>query len=258
MKRQPYSIRFPATELHQFGQDEAYFYLKEKGEELKLRFHDYGELYKRPGLYEQLFYQRLRCVSPSKVCDIFSKVLKDNRVEMSELRVLDLGAGNGMVGEILQAARVVGVDISEDAYLACERDRPGTYDAYYVVDLANLDASMQQELSDWQIDCLTCVAALGFGDIPTKAFATAFNIVKPGGWVAFNIKETFLQESDTSGFSNLTKFLLMSDTLEVHHLERYRHRISIDGHPLFYYALVGKKEANISPKLMRELDHLES
>lgn len=255
MKRQRYNIRFPATEPAQLGQDEAYFYLVEHGQEIRLRFHDYGEIYNRPGLYEQLFYQRLKCASPKTVCGILSNVLRASRVEMSELRVLDLGAGNGMVGELLEVARVVGIDISREAYEARERDRPGAYDAYYVADLCNLGDALRQELLDWQIDCLTCVAALGFGDIPTKAFATAFNLVKPGGWVAFNIKETFLQESDVSGFSRLTKHLLVSDTLEVHHLERYRHRISIDGHPLFYYALVGKKETDISPNILREFEN---
>ena len=254
MKNQRYNIRFPAPATQPLDQDEAYFYLKEESGETKLRFHDYGELYKRPGLYEQLFYERLKCASPQMIAGILAKVLEGSRVEMSELRVLDLGAGNGMVGEILEVARVVGVDISQEAFEACERDRPGSYDAYYVTDFCNLDPAVEQELRDWQIDCLTCVAALGFGDIPTKAFATAFNLVKPGGWVAFNIKETFLQESDVSGFSLLTKYLLTSDTLEVHHMERYRHRISIEGQPLFYYALVGKKEFDISDKTLREFE----
>ena len=254
MKQQRYNIRFPAPASNQLGQDEAYFYLKENDQESKLRFHDYGDIYKRPGLYEQLFYERLKCASPQTIADILGKVLASSRVEMSELRVLDLGAGNGMVGEIMQVARVIGVDISQEAFEACERDRPGAYDAYYVADFCNLDPATEQELLDWQIDCLTCVAALGFGDIPTKAFATAFNLVKPGGWVAFNIKETFLQESDVSGFSRLTKYLLTSDTLEIHHMERYRHRISIEGQPLFYYALVGKKEFNISPEALLEFD----
>ena len=254
MKRRLHNIRFPVSEPHQLQQDESFFYLKENDQELTLRFHEYGEIYKRPGLYEQLFYQRLKCQSPKKVCSVLGKVLADNHVELSELRVLDLGAGNGMVGEILQTARVIGIDISHEAYSACERDRPGIYDAYYVADLCNIDAITQQELNDWQIDCLTCVAALGFGDIPTKAFATAYNIVQSGGWIAFNIKETFMQESDVSGFSRLIKHLLITDTLEVHHLERYRHRISIDGRPLFYYVVVGKKEFDISPKVMLELE----
>jgi predicted TPR repeat methyltransferase len=188
------------------------------------------------------------------VSDILAKVLTANRVEMSELRVLDLGAGNGMVGELLPVARVIGIDISPEAREACERDRPGDYDAYYVADLCNMDEAALQDLRDWRLDCLTCVAALGFGDIPTKAFATAFNLVKPGGWVAFNIKDTFLQESDVSGFSRLTKHLLTTDVLEVHHLERYRHRISIEGYPLFYYALIGKKESDISPETMRQFE----
>jgi SAM-dependent methyltransferase len=253
MNHKTYNIKLPITDPHQLEQDEAFFYLMENEQEIPLRFHDYGEIYKYPGLYEQLFYQRLKCSSPRKVGEILNKVLRDNRVEMTELRVLDLGAGNGMFGEKLQAvgvARVIGVDICEEAKIACERDRPGVYDAYYVRDFCDIDDMTQQELASWKIDCLSCVAALGFGDIPVKAFANAFNLLAPSGWVALNIKETFLLESDTSGFSTLIKLLLLSDALEVHHLERYRHRISIDGRPLFYYALVGRKETDIPNHIM--------
>ncbi|MBI1395124.1 MAG: methyltransferase domain-containing protein [Betaproteobacteria bacterium] len=257
MLRPLHSIKLPITEPHQLDQDEAYFYLRENGRDLRIRFHDYGEIYRRPGLYEQIFYQRLKCVSPKKVANILSEVLHENRVEISELRVLDLGAGNGMFGEQLQTggvSRMVGVDIAPEAEEACLRDRPGVYDAYYVADLCKMTADIEEQLKAWHLDCLSCVAALGFGDIPATAFANAFNLIAPGGWVAFNIKESFLLESDQSGFSNLIKSLMMSDALEVHHLERYRHRISIDGKPLFYYALVGKKEYDIPADLMAKLD----
>lgn len=258
MSYQRHNIKFPVTEPHQLTQDESFFYFIENEQETQLRFHDYGELYKRPGLYEQLFYERLKCSSPKKVREILSRVLQYNHIEMTELRVLDLGAGNGMFGEQLQSvgvARVIGVDISEEAHIACERDRPGIYDSYYVCDFCNLDAVTQQKLSEWQIDCLSCVAALGFSDIPARAFANAFNLVVPSGWIAFNIKESFLLESDTSKFSLLIKSLLLSDSLEVHHLERYRHRLSIDGRSLFYYAVVGKKGFNIPDHIMARLDH---
>jgi hypothetical protein len=158
-----------------------------------------------------------------------------------------------MVGELLDAARVVGVDISESARKACERDRPDAYDAYYVTDMSRLSSEMQVEMKSWKLDCLTCIAALGFGDIPVTAFANAFNLIRSEGWVVFNIKETFLQESDHSGFSMLVKHLLVSDTLQVHHLERYKHRISIDGRALFYYVLIGKKESDISPEVLSSL-----
>ncbi|MBX3603130.1 MAG: class I SAM-dependent methyltransferase [Rubrivivax sp.] len=251
MTPQIHNISFPVTEPGALDQDQAYFYLRENGEQVRLRFHDYAEIYRRPGLYEQLFYQRLRCISPRKAHDVLEKVLKDNHVELSSLRVLDLGAGNGMVGELLDAARVIGVDIVEEARAACERDRPHAYDAYYVTDMSRLDAATAAEMKRWQIDCLTCIAALGFGDIPVPAFAQAFNLVQDGGWTVFNLKETFLHESDRSGFSRLVKGLLVSDILEVHHLERYRHRLSIDGRPLFYYVLVGRKRGDIPPGMVR-------
>ena len=166
-----------------------------------------------------------------------------------------------MFGEQLHAvgvARVIGVDICEEAYIACERDRPGVYDAYYVSDFCDLDSITEKKLAAWQFDCLSCVAALGFGDIPEKAFAHAFNMVASSGWVAFNIKDSFLLESDISGFSRLIKSLSVSGALEVHHLERYRHRISIDGRPLFYYALVGRKKFNIPDNIMDKLDYTEN
>lgn len=97
MRHQQYNIKFPLTKPHQLEQDNAFFFLNENEQEIKLRFHDYNELYKHPGLYEQLFYQRLKCNSPKKVSDTLHKVLLENRVEMTELRVLDLGAGNGIV-----------------------------------------------------------------------------------------------------------------------------------------------------------------
>lgn len=256
MNLQKHSIRFPSTDTNDLGQNEVYFLLTEDGQEVKLRFHEYGEIYDRPGLYEQLFYRRLKCSSPKKVADILGEALVANRVEMSELRVLDLGAGNGMFGEQLQSvgiARVVGVDICAEAMAACQRDRPGIYDEYFVADFCDLDKQTREELEAWRFDCLSCVAALGFGDIPARAFANAFNMIAPSGWVAFNIKDSFLLESDTSGFSRLIKSLLLSDALEIHHLERYRHRISIDGQPLFYYALVGKKLFDIPESIMANL-----
>lgn len=256
MKRLQYAIKFPTTPPHQLDQDEAFFTLAEPDQETTLRFHDYGEIYRRAGLYEQLFYTRLKCVSPKKVSEILGKVLAENRAEVTELRLLDIGAGNGMFGEQMHnigVARVVGIDICEDAKTACERDRPGIYDAYYLHDLCSLDAQALDELHSWNLDCLSCVAALGFGDIPARAFANAFNIIASGGWVAFNIKENFLMESDQSGFSSLVKSMMFGDVLEVHHLERYRHRISIDGRPLYYYTMVGRKKIDIPEKILSSI-----
>jgi SAM-dependent methyltransferase len=246
---QRHRMQFPQLEAHDMEQDEVYFYLVDPdGNKTKIRFHDYDKIYEVPGLYEQVFYDRLKCSSPDVVAQILKSALDQTNENFTELRVLDLGAGNGMMGEALKqygVSRMVGVDIIPEAQAATERDRPHLYDAYYVTDFCNLDQREREEFESWSLNCLTTVAALGFGDIPPKAFVEAFNIIQPQGWVAFNIKETFLNESDDSGFSRMIRELIFSKYLDMYHLERYRHRLSMEGEPLYYYAIAARKNANI-------------
>jgi SAM-dependent methyltransferase len=242
-------IQFPKSESTDLQQDEAYFYLQDSDSERKIRFHDYNEIYQIPGLYEQIFYDRLKCTSPSKVTSILASSLRQSEDNFSELRVLDLGAGNGMMGEELKKlgiSRLVGVDIIPEAYDATIRDRPGLYDDYYVADFTELEEETVEDIASWNCDCMVTVAALGFGDIPTQAFIQAFNIINEQGWVAFNIKETFLDKSDQSGFSKMIRELIFSEYIDIYHIERYRHRLSIEGEPLYYFALAGRKNGHVS------------
>ncbi|UCH46063.1 MAG: hypothetical protein JSV11_04965 [Nitrospiraceae bacterium] len=137
------------------------------------------------------------------------------------------------------------MDIIDEAQQATERDRPGIYDAYYVADFCNLHEDLHEEIASWMPNCLTAVAALGFGDIPPKAFYTAFNLIQSKGWIAFNIKETFLDYTDSSGFSRMIRKLILLTYQDIYHLERYRHRMSMDGIPLYFFALAGRKQADI-------------
>ena len=255
--RKRYNIQFPSVELSNLEQDEVYFYLQNGNDtQEKIRFHDYDTIYNHSGLYEQVFYDRLKCNSPQKVTEILYTTLSQAKENFTELRVLDLGAGNGMMGETLAKygiSRLVGVDIIDEAALAAERDRPGLYDAYYVKDLCSLCKNDEVEINSWSFNCLTSVAALGFGDIPPDAFTTAFNLIQSDGWIAFNIKETFLQSSDDSGFSKLIRELIFSKYLELSHLERYRHRLSMEGKPLYYYAIVAKKMHDIPREFLLDI-----
>ncbi len=249
-------IQFPKQDSTKLDQDEAYFYLQTPDGNQKIRFHDYDELYKVPGLYDQLYYDRLKCSSPTKVSAILEAAVKQSNDAFTELRILELGAGNGIVGEELKkrgACRLVGVDIIPEAYEAVIRDRPGIYDAYFTQDFTALEDATQQEISSWGLTCMVCVAALGFGDIPSKAFIEAFNMISTEGWVAFNIKETFLDRADETGFSRLIRELIFSKYLDVYHIERYRHRLSIDGEPLFYFAIAGRKHADVSDDFLQSL-----
>ncbi len=247
-------IQFPQTSAQNLAQDEAYFYLiSPDKEKKKIRFHDYDQIYNMPGLYEQIFYDRLKCSSPTKVAQILKSAIKQTDEHFSELRVLDLGAGNGLMGDAFKeygVSRLIGVDIIPEAKTATERDRPHLYDAYYVSDFCNLTDDEREEYLSWSLNCLTVVAALGFGDIPTKAFIEAFNMIQSPGWVGFNIKETFLNETDDAGFSRMIRELIFSNYMDIYHLERYRHRLSIEGEPLYYYAIGARKKADIPESIM--------
>ena len=237
-------------------QDAEWCVVHVDGKWRQIRFHDYDELYSVPGLYEKVIYEILRCDSPHVVCGLLEAALSsDSDASASDLRVLDLGAGNGMVGEELAdmgADSIVGVDIIEGAAEAAERDRPGLYDDYHVVDMTALNEGKQRELADYRFNAMTCVAALGFGDIPVRAFVAAFNLVKPGGWIAFNIKEDFLTNGDRSGFAGLIRTMVDDGTLEVRRRQRYQHRLATDRHPIHYVAIVGVKRRDVPAQAMRQ------
>ena len=248
-----HKIQLPKIERHNLSQNEAFFYLiNDKGKKEKISFHDYGRIYKTPGLYEQIFYDRLRCKSPKVVTELLYKAHQTIEKNFTELRVLDLGAGNGLMGEALKkysVARIVGVDIQPMAKVALNRDRPGIYDDYLIEDFTKLEKKQCDEIKEWSFDCLTTVAALGFGDIPVKAFHQAMNLIDEKGWVAFNIKETFLHPTDQSGFSQFIRKLILSEYWQVYFIERYKHRLSMEGVPLYYYSIVAKKRSHIPEDL---------
>lgn len=215
----------------------------------QVRFHNYEEIFSVPGLYEKVIYDILQCSSPQVVTDILAEAMAGAGENLRGRRVLDLGAGNGIVGEMVAqrgAECVVGVDIIEEAAKAAERDRPGVYDDYYVADLTQLSDNQERELTGHRFDCMTCVAALGFGDIPTDVFITAYNLVQPDGWIAFNLKDEFLNGEDSSGFAELVRLITAEGDLDVRCRQRYQHRLGTDREPIHYVAFAGRKRRDVS------------
>jgi predicted TPR repeat methyltransferase len=241
-------VALPETSVS-MTQDTEWCVVRENGTWHQIRFHDYEALFAVPGLYEKVIYEILGCDSPRVVRDLLEDELSNVNASADSLRVLDLGAGNGMVGEQLAdlgAGFIVGVDIIDEAADATQRDRPGIYDDYLVVDMTALKDRQQQRLADYRFTTLTCVAALGFGDIPPEAFISAYNLIQPDGWVAFNIKEDFLSNGDDSGFAGLIKTMLGDGTMELRKRQRYQHRLGTDRQPLHYVAIVGRKRRDLS------------
>lgn len=230
-----------------YSQDSEWCVVQVDGVWQRIRFHDYGRIYDVPSLYERLFYDVLECRSPAFVGELLRETLLDHGFEPA-LRVLDLGAGNGIMGEEMVksgAQLVVGVDILEQAKAAAVRDRPDVYADYLAIDMFHLGQDHARHLKTYQFDCLTCVAALGFGDIPPECFRNAYNLVEDGGWVAFTIKDDFLTDRDTSGFAHMIRGAIREGRLQRHRMERYQHRRATTGEPLYYTAIIGSKVSDL-------------
>lgn len=241
-----YAIRLP--DVKGLDQDEEWCEYLDDGHWRRVRFHDYHEIYDQPGLYEALFYDRLECCSPKRVVGQLNEVLEDHPVSPEDLKVLDLGAGNGMVGEELKDAgveKVVGVDIIPEAKSAALRDRPEVYEDYVVTDMTDIPEPVEEELRKQGLNCLCTVAALGFGDIPSAAFLNALDLIDTPGWIVFNIKEDFLDDNDDAGFSGLIKCLCDDGIIRLEAYRRYPHRRAVSGKPLHYVAVVATKRKDV-------------
>lgn len=252
--RKPVEIALPAPG-DELEQDEEWVVVRTAKGWRKIRLHDYAEVYAVPGLYERWVYEIFQCQSPAKIRELLVRALGEAGVEPSGLHVLDLGAGNGCVAEELREIGVdsfIGVDIYDEAADAAERDRPGLYADYLVGDMTNLDDSCRHRLEKFGPNTLTCVAALGFGDIPPEVFAAAFNAIQADGWAAFTIKADFMDEADKSGFSVLIKRLIAEGVLDLKSRESYVHRVSTDGEELVYEAIIGRKCRDIPMEWVTE------
>jgi hypothetical protein len=229
-------------------QDEEWCEVELDGQRRRIRFHDYAAIYDVPGLYEHLFSELLECSSPEVVCDLLGAELEDADVDAATLTALDFGAGNGMVAEGLAdlgVDSIVGIDLLPEARDAALRDRPGLYEDYLAVDITELGSDDRTQLEGHGLNLMTCVAALGFGDIPPAAFAEAFNLVDSPGWIAFNLRERFLHDSNPAGFGAFIGRMLDEGVLEERARVSYPHRLSCAGEPLTYLALVARKHRDV-------------
>lgn len=237
-------------------QDQEWVVARTDGGWERIRLHDYARVFAVPGLYERWVYDVLQCRSPAVIRRLLERSLMSAGMAAGDLVVLDLGAGNGCGAEELAEAgarRFVGVDIHPEARHAADRDRPGLYADYVVGDLTDLHPEGRATLGRHAFNCLTCVAALGFGDIPVPVFAAAYDRIAVGGFIAFTIKTDFLEESDDSGFSRLVRRMMSEGVMELEAREDYQHRLSTDGRPLMYTAFVGRTRGSIPPSLLEGL-----
>lgn len=210
----------------------------------RMRLHEYERVYAVPGLYEEVVQRRLECASPAKIAGDVVAAAAVAGDAASDLRVFDLGAGNGVVAEELSArgaAAFVGLDNIAAAREAAERDRPGLYAEYLVGDLAD-HPRVPGAIDEHGLDCLVAVGALGMGHISAASFDAAWRRFPAGAWLGVTIPEG-LAAPGASDFGDYLEEETSVGRLEVLEQERYRHRLLMDGSEVFYVAIVGRRRS---------------
>jgi predicted TPR repeat methyltransferase len=187
--------------------------------------------------------RRLQCASPAKIAEVLLSVAELERRDPHLLRVLDLGAGNGLVGEQLRARGVgvlAGTDSARSARDATARDRPGLYASYLVGDLTGQPelGTLVRELG---INCIVCAGALGFEHIEAHSFSELWDLLPPGAIFALTVHEDLAQPGASDIGDELAALSAAGGDTEIVVSERFRHRLAMSGDAIHYLAIGARK-----------------
>ncbi|NEP00588.1 MAG: methyltransferase domain-containing protein [Symploca sp. SIO2E9] len=247
MQKVDFEIQLPKIEnARNLPIHEEFFWLNQNGTKRKLRLHDYVEVYKIPYLYEHLM-EELDSQSHKVLTSLLVEQFTQASGTVEDMVVLDVGAGSGLVGQTLASLGVksiVGIDIIPEAAQAADKQYPGIYENYYVEDLANLTEITKQALNLRGCNSLICCSALSKGHVPGDAFGVVFNQIAPNGLIAFNVAQYLWKDNTKAGFRHQHSWVENQDVFEIKQMHHYRHRFYMDGRPLEYLAIVGRKRCN--------------
>ena len=242
-------VALPAVSDHT-GQDPEYCLVDDGEAWQPVRLREDSLLWEWPGAYEYLVRDLLEGDAARTICGMLGGAVRAAGDPIDRLRVLDLGAGNGWVGGELAevgARWILGVDRSPAAAAATERDNPGIYADYLVMDMRRLSEVQRDRLMHYDFNCLSCVEPLGADEPAPNAFTEAFNLLAPAGWVAFHVREDALHGKCDSRFAPLVQQMVKSGAISLRDRQRYRHRLTTRGTPLVHVAFIGRKQRDFDP-----------
>jgi predicted TPR repeat methyltransferase len=223
--------------------EEAFTVTFASGRRERMRLHEYDRVFAVPGLYEEVVQRRLQCASPAKLAEVLLRVAGLQRRDPHLLRVLDLGAGNGLAGAELRARGVdvmVATDSARKARAAAERDRPGLYASYVVGDANGLPelGTLVRELG---LNCIVCAGALGFEHIEAQSFTELWELLPPGAIFALTVHEDLALPGCSDIGDELAILGADGGDTEIVVWERFRHRLSMAGEPIHYIAVAARR-----------------
>ena len=226
--------------------EEAFTVTFASGRTQRIGLHDYDRMYAIAGLYEEVVHRLLRCASPAKLADVLLRVAELEGRSPHLLRVLDLGAGNGLVGVQLRERGVVvlaGTDSARRAREAANRDHPGLYASYVLADANGQPAELGSLVRELGINCIVCAGALGFEHIEAQSFTELWDLLPPGAMFSLTVHEQLAEPGASDIGDELALLRAGHGGTEIVVSERFRHRVSVTGEPIYYLAIGARKRS---------------
>jgi hypothetical protein len=221
-------------------QEEVVVRFADDGHEERFRVQDYAHVYGVPGLYEAIVHDTLRCRSPDQVAAMLARAAQELGWAPPSVRALDLGAGNGASGEALAAqglTPVVAIDTEPAARAAATRDRPGLYDTYLIANVLGLTVTEQHAIRALTPNALACVGAIGLDHVPPAALPAALELLADDSLLAYTLAAADIA---VDGAEISARLRAIEDRWRIEELarERYRHRLTVSGDPIWWEAVV--------------------
>ena len=242
-------VSLPETPA-QNGREAAFCLVEDVDSARQVRFKGDARIWEWSGVYEYLVRQLLQGNAPSTLSGLLQRTLHMTGNSPERLRCLLLGAGNGWVADEfvrVGVGQVVGVDVSSAAAAAADRDHPDAFSEYLVLDMRRLSEAQRDELMDFDFNCMVALDPIAAEEPAPNAFTEAFNLLAPDGWVVLHLAEETAVQNSESRFARLMHRMVSNGALKLETRERYRHRLTTHGEPLYHVALIGRKVRDFDP-----------
>ncbi|NER34911.1 MAG: class I SAM-dependent methyltransferase [Oscillatoria sp. SIO1A7] len=136
--------------------------------------------------YDRELVDDCNYVAPEKVVEVLSKFVAKNA------KILDAGAGTGLVGQILYDngySHLEAMDIS--AEMLEQANKKNVYTALYQKVMGE-----PLGLPAESFDAIVSVGTFTYGHAPSSSFDELIRITKPGGYIVFTLRLDFYESSD--------------------------------------------------------------
>jgi len=234
MERPKYNI------IMEGAKEFSHFYLLMDGEKKIIGMNDYKTLYSYPFLYEDLYYRVLGCKAHLGVKKILENFLHQELIDPETLNFLELGAGSGTFGELLNDIgiyKVSGLDIFSQAKIAAERDRKNLYQDYFILDLEKLSENDYFNLKRSNFNSIISVSATSL--IPVKGFENALKLLPKGGIFVCHVRNDI--ENTNIIVYNWINQIIEKGIIEEKVRQSCFHRKSIDNRIINAEVIIGVK-----------------